>query len=411
VSTFNFLDLDRFAVGTPFEALSDLRREQPIAWQKLCGIQSGDGFWLVTKHADICEISKNPQLFYSNDGSVLTDAPRSQSAAPLRMVRNGLCHLDPPEHTDHRRLIAPSFGAKAIGALEQRIRDCAGEVLDRACRLRQFDFIDEIAVPFPATVVFREVLGFRSDEVKRGIYWGDLFNRSHAIPIDDPEYGPVREEAALALVEMHEFGLNALRARREMATSDVLSLLAHASTAGGPVGDEMFSHYFWSLTIGAFDTTASTISGGLQALEQHPAQRQALDREPSLVPSAVEEMLRWVTPVIYFRRTVAADTELRGQAIKRGDRIAMCYAAANRDDEVFYRPDVFDVRRQPNDHLSFGYGPHFCLGAQLARLEMRVLFEEILARRLRFTACGDVVRARSNFINRIVKMPVAVTAE
>jgi cholest-4-en-3-one 26-monooxygenase len=409
VPPFDFFDLDCFARGTPFDSLSRLRREQPVSWQQMIGIDPDDGFWLVTKHSDICEISRNTALFYSNDGSVLTDAPRRDSAAPLRMVRDGLCHLDPPAHTSHRQLVLPAFGARAIGALERRVRRCADDLLNRACRLRTFDLVEEVAVSFPAAVVFREVLGFQADEVPRAIYWGDLFNRSHSIPIGDSEYGPTREAASLALAEMHDFCLRAVRARRETPGDDVLSMLAHARTAEGePIDDETFSRYFWSLVVGAFDTTASTIAGGVQALEQFPAQRLTLVSDPSLVPRAVEEMLRWVTPVIYFRRTAAADTELRGQAIKRGDRVAMCYAAANRDEDVFVNPEEFDVRRDPNAHLSFGYGRHFCLGAQLARMEIRVLFEKILERRLRFELHGEVRRARSNFINRIVNMPVTV---
>jgi cytochrome P450 len=187
-------------------------------------------------------------------------------------------------------------------------------------------------------------------------------------------------------------------------------VLAHTRTADGSLLSEpMFVRYFWSLLTGAFDTTASAISGGMLALTMFPREYARLLADPSLVPTAVEEMLRWETPTIYFRRTATADAEIGDQAIKRGQRVLMCYAAANRDETVFTNPDVFDVSRKPNDHVSFGHGQHFCLGAGLARLEIRILFEEIIRRQLRVEVCGPIRRARSNFQNRLKRMPVTIT--
>jgi cholest-4-en-3-one 26-monooxygenase len=407
MTPFNFLDLDRFSRGTPFDAFMRLQRECPVYWHPMKTHRTGDGFWLLTKHRDICEVSKNPGLFYSNDGSVLTDAPARNSPPALMMVRDGLNHLDPPDHAFHRQFLAPLFTARGIAPLEPRVRQCVARILDRACELEEFDLVEEVATRLPVEVVFGNVLGFEPHALARAAYWADLFNRSHAIPVDDPEFGHVRQEAAVALEELHACALEVFRARRVSPGADVLSALAHALTPDGhPISEDVFVRCFWSLMIGAFDTTASTIAGGLLALEMFPAQRIKLEENPQLVAAAVEEMLRWVSPVIYFRRTAGARTEIRGQQIARGDRIVLCYAAANRDAEVFDAPTVFDISRQPNEHLAFGHGPHFCLGAMLARMELRLLVDELIRRHIRVSSVGPITRARSNFINRITHMPV-----
>jgi len=410
MSAFNFCDLDALARGTPYDALARLRRETPIYWHAVPSSGRGDGFWLVTKHQDICDISRDTTHFYSHDGSVLSDAPPPTAPPALMMVRDGFCHLDAPKHTMYRRLIAPSFAPRAIAALEQRIRARAVQALDRASALRNFEFVREIAASFPVSVVFGDLLGFDPRDYERAEYWGSLFNRVHAIPPTDYEFGPMRGAAVTALNEMHTYARDALRSRRKSPTADILSVLAHLKTSDGQlISEEMFISYFWSLTIAGFDTTASTIAGGVLALNQFPLQCTRLYADPSLVTSAVDEMLRWETPVIYFRRTASADVEIRGQKIKRNQRIVMCYAAGNRDDEVFHNPNLFDIARQPNEHLAFGHGPHFCLGAHVARIEIRVFLEEVLRRQIHFRLSDDVTRTRSNFINRIIRMPATIT--
>lgn len=409
---FNFFDLDTFARGTPYDALARLQQETPISWQSMPGHNCKDGFWLVTKHHDICDIEKNTSLFYSHAGSVLSDAPPPDCPPALMMVRDGFAHLDPPKHSTCRRLIAPYFTPRTISALEGCIRTHAGHLLDRAASLGECEFVAELAVALPVRVVFGEVLGFHSNDLQRAAQWGSLFNRVHAVPHTDYEFNSIRAAAAIALGEMYEYGLSALRARRKNPGSDVLSALAHLTTDDGELlSDEMFISYFWSLATGAFDTTAGTIAGGVLALNQFPAVRERLYADRSLIPNAVEEMLRWESPVIYFRRTASADTQIRDKVIKRGQRLVLCYAAANRDHEVFKNPNMFDIGRQPNEHLAFGYGPHFCLGASLARLELRIFFEEMVARGIHFNIYGNIARERSNFINRIIRMPVKVSQE
>src|SRR5262249_37445413 len=200
-----------------------------------------------------------------------------------------------------------------------------------------------------------------------------------------------------------------LKTRRRAPKEDVLSVLAHTKTSNGDyMSEEMFVRYFWSLLTGAFDTTASAISGGMLALISFPKQYETLLVDPSLLPTAVEEMLRWETPTIYFRRTAMADTEIRGRRIRSGQRVVMCYASANRDEEEFANPDTFDISRKPNNHLSFGHGKHFCLGSNLARAEIRILLELLIQRKLRLDLRGEIRRARSNFQYRIKHMPVSI---
>lgn len=407
----NFFDLDVFAQGSPHPAFRCLRRDRPISWHALAAPHSDQGFWLIAKHADICEIARQPRIFISHAGSVLADAVPIPHPA-WQMIRDGLCHLDAPKHTELRRRIVPAFGAEAVSALETTIRRRARDVLDRVQAYEEFDLVAEIATEFPVRVVYQDVLGFAESELQTAAYWGDLFNRVHAVPNGDRDFPPMMQASGEALQRLYSYGVNAFRSRRDAPRSDVLSVLAGITLGNGEaLSEQDFLSYFWSLTIGAYDTTASTIAGGIAALAAHPEQREALYADPTLIESAVEELLRWETPVVYFRRTAVEDYELRGQSIKKGDRVVLCFASGNRDEEVFKDAESFDIQRHPNPHLSFGHGAHFCLGARLARLELRILFEEIVARGLRFNPSGPMTRARSNFINRITRMPVTSAAE
>lgn len=408
---FDFFDLDMFSRGTPHAAFSLLRETSPVSWHRLVSGKRDDGFWLVTRHADVKTISKSPELFYSQGGSVLVDAPGAHAPPHLKMVRDGFCHLDAPDHTVLRKIATPLFGSRGLKAFEDKIRARARDLVSDIIAAGTIDLVADFAVRFPATVVYEDVLGLPPGELPRAVRWGDYFNRVHAVPPTDREFASVIRLAEGELKALHALALETMHARRVDPHGDLLSVLAHAQTSdGAPLSDDQFLSYFWSLTTGAYDTTAATIASGIVALNEHPDQRARLEADAALLPTAIEEMLRWETPVIYFRRTARQDVELGGQAIKAGQRVAMCYAAANRDPAVFASPDQFDIGRTPNDHLAFGYGAHFCLGAHLARLELRVLFEELFARKVWFELTGAPTRARSNFINRIVSLPVRVTS-
>jgi cholest-4-en-3-one 26-monooxygenase len=402
---FNFLDLDPFTRDVPYGALAELRRTTPVYWHAIPGVPGpGGGFWLLTRHKDVLHVQKNPAIFSSHQGLTLSDIPGPEAPPAWQMIRDGLTHLDPPEHMAHRQLVAPSFSPRTVAALEGRIRDIAVGVLDSACARGHVDFASDVALSFPVKVVFGVVLGLPPEDFARAVYWSDVIVAPH-----EPRFH--RTAGTRVVEEMYEYAIATLASRRKEPKEDVLSILAHTRKAdGSPISEQVFVRYFWSLMTGAFDTTASAISGGMLALMTFPAQYTRLLDDPSVLHTAVEEMLRWETPTIYFRRTATRDTEIDGQAIKQGQRVLMCYAAANRDEAAFTNPDVFDVARKPNDHLSFGHGEHFCLGANLARLEIRILFEEIIRRRLRIVSCGPTRRARSNFQNRLQQMPVSISA-
>ncbi|CAN5873702.1 cytochrome P450 [soil metagenome] len=410
MSELDFFDLDLFARGTPYAAFARLRETSPVSWHRLVSGKRDDGFWLVTRHADIRTISKSPELFYSHGGSVLVDAPGANAPPHLKMVRDGFCHLDAPDHTALRKIATPLFGSRGLKAFEGTIRARARAVVDDVVAAGTIDLVADLAVRFPTTVVYEDVLGLEATDLTRYTRWGDYFNRVHAVHPRDREFGAVMRMADGELRAMHALALATMQARRANPGNDVLSILAHVRMAdGAPLSDEQFLSYFWSLTTGAYDTTASTIAGGIVALCEFPDQHARIAADPALIPTAVEELLRWETPVIYFRRTTRDVVVIGGQTIQKGQRVAMCYAAGNRDPEVFAAPDDFDVGRTPNDHLAFGYGAHFCLGAHLARLELRVLFEELFSRGIWFELTGPSTRARSNFINRIVSLPARVT--
>jgi cholest-4-en-3-one 26-monooxygenase len=401
---FDFTNLELFTKDVPHETFRELRRYMPVYWNPAPTMTSpDDGFWLITRHADIVHIEKDPALYSSHQGLTLADAPPATAGPPWSMVRDGLTHLDPPEHTAHKQIVAPLFTPRAIGAMEAGIRAIAAETIERVCEMREFDFAREVALRFPVAVVLGQILGLPPEDFARAVRWSDVI-----VAPNDPEFS--RMDGVTAVHEIYDYALSILAARRREPKDDVLSVLAHTKVLNEEyMSDEMFLRYFWSLLTGAFDTTASAISGGMLAFITFPEQYERLQLDHSLLPTAVEEMIRWETPTIYFRRTATADAEIRGQKIKCGERVVMCYASANRDEEEFVNPDIFDIARKPNNHLSFGHGKHFCLGANLVRIEMRILLELMIQRKLRFELRGDIKRARSNFQNRIKQMPVLIS--
>jgi cholest-4-en-3-one 26-monooxygenase len=402
-SAFNFANNALFVHDVPHEDLAKLRRRTPVYWNPLPHPASKNaGFWLVTTHSDIIQIEKNTRTFSSHHGLTLADAPPEDLGPPWSMVRDGLTHLDPPEHFAHRRLVSPWFTPSAVATLENKIRSIAVEVLDRACALCEVDFASDIALRFPVTVVIGELFGIPPADFSRVIHWSDVI-----VAPNDPEFA--RSEAHDVLNDMYAYAKDLYARRRREPGSDIFSIVARSKIGGGHLSEEAFLRYFWSLITGAFDTTASAIAGGMLALLEHPEEYKRMMHDPGLLPSAVEEILRWETPTIYFRRTVMSATEIHGQKLRRGDMVAMCYASANRDESAFSDPDKFDIGRSKNEHLAFGHGPHFCLGASLARTEIRILFEQIAKRSLFIRLRGRPRRAQSNFQNRIKYMPVTIS--
>jgi len=320
------------------------------------------------------------------------------------MIRQQLIHMDPPRHAKLRKLVNRGFTPRMIGAMEPHVRELAREILDKVARLGECDFVTAIAAELPLLVI-AELLG-----VPRADRW-KLFSWSNRlIGGEDPDYGsPV--DAQLAALELVQYGAWLGDQRRADPRDDIVSTLVHADVDGEKLGGLDFNMFFFLLVIAGNETTRNAISGGMQALCEHPNERAKLVARPERLDTAVDEIVRWVTPVIQFRRTATRDLELGGQKIREDDKVVMYYGSANRDPRAFVDPERFDVTRDPNPHVGFGIGVHYCLGASLAKLEMRIMFEELLRRIPDLELVGPVARLRSNFINGIKSMPVRFTPE
>jgi cytochrome P450 len=329
-------------------------------------------------------------------------------------VRKTMLEMDPPRHTELRKICSKLFSARGVGKYEDFIREVATGVLDRALPKGELDFVSEISRELPIRFLC-SIFTVPQEDAPQLIGWGDrmIANQdpeiSDAVPdmVDTEAYRllPFRSPAAY---EVWAYADRQKELRQKEPTDDVISALTVAQSEGRLNPDE-YHNYFSLLMIAGNETTRHTITAGMLALIEHPDQLELLRDDPSLISTATEEILRWATPVLHFRRTATRDTELRGQEIKAGDKVVTWYVSANRDESMFPDPYRFDVTRKPNDHVTFGPGgPHFCLGAHLARLETRILFQELIPRLASIELAGPVERIRSNFVNGIKRMPVRI---
>ena len=377
----NFLDVD-FYCSDPYDAYAWLRRHAPVWWDE------ANGFWVVAKHADLTFVSTHPELFCSSEG-YRPNVPGDPS----------LISLDPPRHTQMRRLINKGFTPRMVAQLEPHVRDIVTRTLDAVAARGACDFVEDVAVPLPMLVI-ADLLGYPQEDWRRLQHWSDEMNIGDASqPLDKVI------AAYEAFCAYHE---PIAAAKAANPGDDLISKLIQGEVDGERLDQDDVLRTALLLLVGGNETTRNTIAGAVLALSQHPEQQRRLVADPSLLPTAMEEFLRWVTPIMNFRRTATRDLELRGAHIKAGDQVIMLHGSANRDEEVFPDADVFDVGRDPNPHLAFGVGTHFCLGANLARLEIRVMFEELLRRfpDLHVPAGAEVVRYPSTFIRGWSSMPV-----
>jgi cytochrome P450 len=430
-------DPSSYVDGVPFEALARLRGRSPVVWVAeipVLGWPAGPGFWLVLRHADVESVLARPRLFSSSLGATQIRDPATPQA--LGYVRRMMLNMDPPDHSRLRRLLARSFTRRAVSQLEDRIRAHARAICDRvfAGQGGECDFAKDLAADLPL-LTLADVLG-----VPRQDRWL-LFDWSNrVIGYQDPDYASSAEfdpaagtpiaRQALALRPMPDSegrmpdprtreGMPDLYAyahllaeeKRRRPGDDVMSiLLAQADDDGGQVSAAEFENIFWLFAVAGNETLRNGLPGACIALLDHPAAQDDLRADAGLMPAAVEEMLRWWTPVMTFRRTATADCELSGQHIRQGDKVVVSFTSANRDEAVFAHPGRFDIRRQPNPHLVFGHGPHFCLGAYLARTQMLALFDEVLARTSSLRYAGAPSFLRSNFQRGVKRLPISWTA-
>ena len=390
----DLLDPANYADGPPHALFRRLRAEDPVSWQR-----AGDGsaFWAVTKYADVVQVSRDPATFSSYaGGTMIADAPPAQLAV-LRMM---MLNMDPPQHTKLRLLVNKGFTPSAVARLRERVAGLARSIVDGVAHRGGCDFVADVAGELPSYVI-AELVGIPLED-GRSLY--RLTERMHTSAQTAAEHADIEA----AIMEMMSYAHAVREAKRARPGDDIASVLLEAEVDGERLSDVEFDMFFMLLINAGGDTTRNLVAGGMLALIEHPEQWARLRADLRLLPTAIEEMLRWVTPVVHFRRTATRDTTLRGRAIAAGDKVVVFYSSANRDDEVFAAPDRFDIARTPNEHLAFGGGgAHFCLGANLARLEIRALFEQVLARLPQLRLAGPIERLHSNFINGPRRMPVA----
>jgi len=396
----SFIHPDAFLQGPPHEIWKRLRRERPVFWHQPVG--PIPGHWAITKYDDIIEISRQPTLFISSKGITAGTNPDDPTSGVGKM----LIVTDPPRHVRLRRLVNRSFTPRAVAQLEPRVRRITRDLIARVAPKGSCDFVVEVSANLPLAVIC-ELMGVPESDWP---YMFALTNRS--LGADDPEYRTAdssQETFAQAQREMFQYFAELGRKRAANPHEDLLTTLLNAEVDGDKLTEEEILFFCFLLIVAGNETTRNAISGGLLALIEHPEEKQKLLVHPELLPSAVEEILRWTSPVMHMARVATQDYVLRGQTIRAGDRVVMWYPSANRDEDVFPDGDRFRIDRQPNDHLAFGIGEHFCLGAALARQELRVMFDELLRALPDIELDGPVERLRSNFIGGIKHMPVRFT--
>ena len=382
-------DPDEFVDGTPIEGFDWLREHEPLSWHP-----AGDhgGFWSLVRFEDCYNAGRDWQTFSSARGALIEDATGGSELMMLNM--------DPPMHTKLRSLVNKGFTPRRVASLEDSVREIAAGLIDQHLPKGEADFVD-IAEDLPLQVI-AEMLGVPHEDRRKVITWSNTM-----VGLDDPEYGTSIEGATQAAMEMYMYWEWLCEQRREHRREDLISALLESEVEGQKLSNVEIDVFLLLLAVAGNETTRNLISGGMDQLLQNPGQWQRLLERPELLHTGVEEMLRYITPVMHFRRTATRDVEMHGQTIKQGDKVVLWYIAANRDPKMFPEPHRFDVGRSPNEHIGFGTGgPHFCLGANLARLEIRIMFEELLKRVPDIEPAGPAAHLRSNFINGIKHLPV-----
>ncbi|MGZ4736049.1 MAG: cytochrome P450 [Acidimicrobiia bacterium] len=396
--TIDLYDPDGYVDGPPHEIFERLRRDDPVFWQAM---PDGTGYWAVLRYADVMTVARDPLTYSAARGGVVLEdlAPET-----LAMMQDMLLAMDPPRHVGYRRNVSPHFTARVIGRLEPRIRAICREIMQDAAERADVDFVHDVCAKLPSQVV-GELVGIPEEDWPQIHAWSERNSGGQ-----DPEFSSgYSEDASTATIEMAMYAIGLAQQRRADPREDLTTLMLAMELDGEAMTDIQFGSFFVQLVTAGNDTTRTMLSSGLLALLGHPDQLAELRADRSLIPGAVEEVLRWANPLHYFRRTATSDAELGGVAIAAGQKVAMMYTSANRDERVFRDPQAFDIYRDPNAHLSFGTGGHFCLGVHLARLEGRVFFEELLDAFSTIEQTGTPTRQRSNLNNALKSLPVRLS--
>jgi cholest-4-en-3-one 26-monooxygenase len=399
LSDVNLTDPDIFQRGVPHEMFRLLRRKAPVFWHEE---PAGTGFWAITKYADVREVSRNPGIFSSERQGTLLRDPTSHD---LPFVQSIMLNMDPPKHRHYRGLVNKAFSRRMVENLRGRVREMVQQIISGVIERGECDFVEDVAALLPMEVIC-EMMGVPAED-RRRVY--EIGNRM--VGFDDPDLQPGGEvspmnDAEAAAAEMFMYAGKLLEKARRQPGDDLATALINAELDGKKLSESDFNFFFLLLLIAGNETTRTVTTNGMLTLIEHPQALRDLQNDLSLLPLAVEEILRYSPAVHTFRRTATVATELRGQKIRANDKLMLWYPSANRDEEVFEDPDAFDIRRTPNEHLAFGIGEHFCLGANLARLELNEIFRGILTRMHDVQLLAPPRRLRSTFINGVKEMRV-----
>jgi cytochrome P450 len=405
-----YLDNDAFAERVPHETFKLLRDEAPVHWYDW---EHGKGFWCITRYDDVVAVMKDWRTFSSETGATaLEDLDPDQIEA-----RKSMLDTDPPKHSSLRAIVNKGFTPRAVAAYEDLLRTLTRRILDESLPKGEFDFVEEVAKQLPIQVLCR-ILGVPLADDEQLIEWGDKM-----IGNTDPDLGglhPASPESAKYrlypfrspfAMEVFNYGHRIAAERRTDPRDDLVSkLVMWEDEDGNRLTEREFDTMFLLLVVAGNETTRQSIAHGMQVLMENPGVMDRLRDEPSLMATATEEIMRWASPVIHFRRTATTDVEMHGVQIREGDKVVVWLISGNYDERQFPDPLTFDVTRKPNNHITFGRGgPHFCLGAHLAKLETRIMFEELLPRVKTVEPTGPARRMHSNFTNAYKSMPVRVT--
>jgi cholest-4-en-3-one 26-monooxygenase len=398
VTPVDLSDSRSYVAGVPHAYLTHLRHHDPVHWQDEPG---GPGFWAITRYEDCVTVNRDYERFSSAaQGTMPFEMEPDEIAQQGLMMLN----MDPPLHTRYRRLVNKGFTPRMVRDLEESIHQSTDAIIDEVIETGRADFVTQISAELPLQVI-AELLGVPQDDRHRMFEWSNRMVGS-----EDPEY---QDQSALALtsaMELYAYASELFAKKRIDPHADLMSALTTVEIDGERLSDMELELFFLLLTVAGNETTRNLMSGAMHAFFQYPEQWQRLLADRSLLPTAVDEMLRFVTPVMNFRRTAMVDTELSGTKIASGDKVVFFHASANRDEDFFGDPDTFDIGRNPNPHIAFGGGgAHFCLGTNLARMEIRVMFEHLLDRMPDIRQDGEVQRLQSQFINGVKHIPVAFT--
>ena len=396
----DLLDLDMFRRGEQDEVFARLRREAPVSWQEH---PHGRGFWSVVQHGDVVTVNRDATLFSSEVGSIsLLDPDERANAVGVDTRGAMMIATDPPRHTRYRRLVNSGFTPRTMKAIEQSLAGRATNIIDLVIERGSCDFVTDVAAELPLQAI-ADIMGVPQEDRGRLFDWSNRM-----VGLDDPEYAST--DGTVASAELYAYVNELARQRRGDPRDDIVTALVNAEIEGDSLSEVEFDMFMLLLTLAGNETTRNSISWGMRALIENPEQYALLRDRPDLIDSAVEEILRWASPVLHFRRTATADTELHGQRIAKGDKVVMWHISANRDERVFAEPFRFDITRTPNNHVAFGGGgPHHCLGAYLARMQLRLMIGEIVARIPDMELAAKPELLRSNVLRGVKHMPVVFT--